>query len=84
MRPSGSSQYREYTPYFVALTLLWELAFPLAVFSRRARPFILAAGVAFHLGTLVFMNIFFPYHLALYVVFLDLPALARVLRKKVF
>ena len=77
------TQYREYTPYFVALVLIWELAFPLAVFSRRARPFILAAGVAFHLGTLVFMNIFFPYHLALYVVFLDLPALARRLRKKI-
>jgi len=78
------TQYREYTPYFVALVLLWELTFPLAVFSRRARPLVLAAGVAFHLGTLVFMNIFFPYHLALYVVFLDVPALARGLRKKFF
>jgi hypothetical protein len=76
------TQYREYTPYFVALVLLWELTFPLAVFSRRARLLILAAGVVFHLGTLVFMNIFFPYHLALYVVFLDVPALARGLRKR--
>jgi hypothetical protein len=77
-------QQREYTPYFVALVLLWELAFPLAVFSRRARAVILSLGVAFHLGTLVFMNIFFPYHLALYVVFLDVPALARRLGKKIF
>ena len=77
-------QHREYTPYFVALVLLWELAFPLAVFSRRARAVILSLGVAFHLGTLVLMNIFFPYHLALYVVFLDLPALARRLGKKIF
>ena len=76
-------EQREYTPYFILLVLLWELAFPVAVFSRRARVAILAAGVAFHLGTLVFMNIFFPYHLALYVVFLDVPALARRLRARV-
>jgi hypothetical protein len=78
------TQYREYTPYFVALVFLWEVAFPLAVFSRRARAVILALGVAFHLGTLFLMNIFFPYHLALYVVFLDVPALGRRLREKVF
>lgn len=76
-------EYREYTPYFVALTLAWELAFPLAVFSRRARVPILAAGVLFHLGTLVLMNIFFPYHLALYLVFIDWPALARRLKSRV-
>jgi hypothetical protein len=76
-------EYREYTPYFVALVLLWELAFPLAVFSRRARAPILAAGVLFHLGTLFLMNIFFPYHLALYLVFVDWPALARRLRARV-
>jgi hypothetical protein len=70
-------EYREWTPYFVALVLAWELAFPLAVFSRRARVPILALGVVFHLGTLVLMNIFFPYHLALYLVFVDWPALAR-------
>jgi hypothetical protein len=76
-------QYREYTPYFVVLTLAWELAFPLAVFSRRARVPLLAAGILFHLGTLVFMNIFFPYHLALYLVFVDWPALARRLKTRV-
>jgi hypothetical protein len=75
-------QYREYTPYFVVLTLMWELAFPLAVFSRRARVPLLAAGVLFHLGTLVFMNIFFPYHLALYLVFVDWSALARRLSSR--
>jgi hypothetical protein len=31
-------------------TLLLELAFPLLVWSRRARPWVLACGVAFHLG----------------------------------
>ena len=74
--------YREYTPYLVGLVLLWELAFPLAVFSRSARAPILAAGVLFHLGTLLLMNIFFPYHLALYLVFVDWPALARRLRAR--
>lgn len=73
-------QWREFTPPFVALVLLWELLFPLAVFSRRARYVILTAGVLFHLGTLVFMNIFFPYHLALYLVFIDWPAVVRRLR----
>jgi hypothetical protein len=62
---------RAYTPIFVALVILWELSFPLAIFFRRARLVILVAGVFFHLGTLFFMNIFFPYHLAMYVVFVD-------------
>ena len=64
-------QVREYTPIFMALVLLWELAFPLAIFFRRARMIILTMGVIFHLGTLFFMNIFFPYHLAMYLVFVD-------------
>ncbi len=62
---------REYTPIVAALVLLWELSFPLAIFFRRARLIILAMGVCFHLGTLFFMNIFFPYHLAMYLVFVD-------------
>jgi hypothetical protein len=62
---------REYTPIFVALVVLWELSFPLAIFFRRARLIILALGIFFHLGTLFFMNIFFPYHLAMYLVFVD-------------
>jgi hypothetical protein len=32
---------------------------------------ILGLGIVFHLGTLFFMNIFFPYHLAMYLVFVD-------------
>lgn len=71
---------REYTTAFVALALLWEFLFPLAVVSRRARVPVLAAGVLFHLGTLVLMNVFFPYHLAMYLVFVDWPACARRLR----
>jgi hypothetical protein len=72
--------YREYTPPFVALVLLWELLFPLAVWFPRARAVILTAGVLFHLGTLVFMNIFFPYHLAMYLVFVDWPEVYRKAR----
>lgn len=73
--------YREYTPPFVALVLLWELLFPLAVWFPRARTVILTAGILFHLGTLVFMNILFPYHLAMYLVFVDWPSVVRKVRK---
>ena len=62
---------REYTPILLAIVVLWELSFPLAIFFRRARVVILALGIVFHLGTLFFMNIFFPYHLAMYLVFVD-------------
>lgn len=62
---------RQYTPVFMALVLLWELLFPLTIFFKRARLIILGLGVVFHLGTLFFMNIFFPYHLAMYLVFVD-------------
>ena len=61
----------QYTPIFVALVLLWELLFPLAIFFKRARLIILGLGIVFHLGTIFFMNIFFPYHLAMYLVFVD-------------
>lgn len=73
-------QYREYTPPLVALVMLWELLFPLAVWFPRARAVILTTGVFFHLGTLVFMNIYFPYHLAMYLVFVDWPWVSRKLR----
>ena len=52
--------------------------------SPKRRPlrivlWMLAAG----LGLLFFMNIFFPYHLALYLVFVDWPESARWLRSRV-
>jgi hypothetical protein len=68
---------REYTPILVALGILWELLFPLAIFFRRVRLIILAVGILFHLATLFFMNIFFPYHLAMYLVFVDWQRLRR-------
>jgi hypothetical protein len=60
---------------FVALmiVMLWEFTFPLAIFFRKARWIILGFGLIFHLSTIFFMNIFFPYHLAAYAVFVDWP-----------
>lgn len=64
-------QVRAYTPVVMALVLLWELAFPLAVFFPRLRWLLLGAGIVFHLSTLFFMNIFFPHQLVLYLLFID-------------
>ena len=64
-------QVRSYLPVVVALVLVWELLFPLAVFWRRVRWWILGLGVLFHLSTLFFMNIFFPHQLALYLIFIN-------------
>lgn len=64
-------QVKAYLPFAVGFVLVWELLFPLAIFWRRARWWILAFGVIFHLATLVFMNIFFPHQLAMYLIFVD-------------
>jgi hypothetical protein len=74
--------YREYTTPLVVVVLLWELLFPLAVFSRRARCWVLSFGVIFHVSTVYAMNLFFPYHLAMYLVFVDWQALAERLKRK--
>ena len=70
-------QIRSYLPYAVGLVLLWELLFPLAVFWRRSRWWILGIGVIFHLSTLFVMNIFFPHQLVLYLLFVDWDAVAH-------
>ena len=70
-------QVRAVLPYAVALVLIWELLFPVAVFWRRARWWILGAGVVFHLSTLFLMNIFFPHQLVLYLMFVDWDHLAH-------
>ena len=64
-------QVRAYLPFAVALVLLWELLFPLAIFWRRARWWILGIGIVFHISTLFLMNIFFPHQLAMYLIFVD-------------
>ena len=75
-------QVREYLPIVVGLTLLWELLFPLAVFSRRARWWILGFGVVFHFATLFLMNIFFPYQLAMYLIFVDWDRLGAWINRR--
>jgi Vitamin K-dependent gamma-carboxylase len=64
-------QVKAYLPFAVAFVLIWELAFPLAVFWRRVRWWILGVGIAFHVSTLFLMNIFFPHQLAMYLIFVD-------------
>jgi hypothetical protein len=62
---------REYLPYVVGFVLIWELLFPLAIFFRRTRWWILGIGVIFHFSTVFLMNIFFPHQLLMYVVFIN-------------
>jgi Vitamin K-dependent gamma-carboxylase len=64
-------QVKEYLPFAVGFVLVWELLFPLAIFWRRLRWWILGVGIIFHLSTLFLMNIFFPHHLAMYLVFVN-------------
>jgi hypothetical protein len=76
---------REIMTFVVVLVVLWELSFPLAIFSKVARRVILPMGVLFHLSTLFFMNVFFPFHLAAYAVFIDWPRLvSRVGASRIF
>jgi hypothetical protein len=75
-------QVRGLLPIVVGLTLLWELIFPLAVFSRRARWWILGFGVVFHVSTLFLMNIFFPYQLAMYLIFVDWDRLGNWINRR--
>ena len=74
---------RDYLPLVLGLIVLWELLFPLAVFWKRSRWWLLGAGVLLHLSTLFFMNIFFPYHLGMYLVFINWPKVARWLSRVV-
>ena len=64
-------QIKQYLPVAVAVVLLWEFFFPLAVFVPKLRWWILGSGVVFHLATLFFMNIFFPHQLTLYLLFVN-------------
>ncbi len=67
----------DYLPIVVILVFFWELLFPLAVFWKRSRWWFLSAGVVFHLATMLVMNVFFPFQLAMYAVFIDWPKLAK-------
>lgn len=61
-------------------TIAFELAFPLALFAPRARPWLLGAGVAFHLAIWWAMNVAFLQHIVLYAVFVDFERLAGRVR----
>jgi predicted DCC family thiol-disulfide oxidoreductase YuxK len=67
---------RDYLPIFVVLVVVWELLFPLGVFWKRLRWWFLGIGIVFHLSTMFLMNIFFPFHLAMYSVFVNWPRVA--------
>lgn len=71
---------RGITTFAVVLVFLWEVVFPVAIVSRIARWIILPLGLLFHLLTMLFMNLSFPYHVAAYSVFIDWPRLARRMR----
>ncbi|HET6976890.1 MAG TPA: HTTM domain-containing protein [Pyrinomonadaceae bacterium] len=73
---------KQYLPFAVALVLIWELLFPLAIFWQRIRWWILGFGVVFHLATLFVMNIFFPHQLAMYLIFVDWEPLIRRIFKR--
>jgi hypothetical protein len=72
---------RGVTMLLVILVVLWELLFPLAIFSRIARRIILPFGIIFHISTVFFMNVAFPYHLAAYAVFVDWPRFLNRVRQ---
>ena len=64
-------ELKGYLPFAVGFILIWELIFPLAIFWRCLRWWILGIGTIFHLSTLFVMNIFFPHHLAMYLIFVN-------------
>lgn len=57
--------------------LLWELAFPFAMFSPRMRVALLAEGVFFHIMNVVVLYIDFMHMTYCYVVFIDVRALLQ-------
>jgi hypothetical protein len=75
-------QVRAVLPFVVGLVLLWELFFPVAIVWRRARWWILGFGVLFHIATLFLMNIFFPYQLAMYLVFVDWDKVGKWINRR--
>jgi predicted DCC family thiol-disulfide oxidoreductase YuxK len=60
-------------------TVAFELGFIFAVFFRRARPFLALWGLAFHLGNLLVLKIWFTTLMAAYVSLIDWTAARRFL-----
>lgn len=74
-------QIRAFLPVVMVIVIAWEFFFPLAVFWKRSRWWILGFGLLFHLSSLFLINVFFPYHMAMYLVFVDWPAVHRRLSR---
>jgi Vitamin K-dependent gamma-carboxylase len=72
-------ELRSVTPLMAGAGLLWELSFPLALLWRRALPVFLVVGIAFHLATMLLMNIMFWNQIAMYLIFIDWPTLVNSL-----
>lgn len=66
---------------FSIATVAFELSFPLALFVRRTRSFLLASGVIFHVVIYLAMNVVFLQHIVLYAVFVDFDRLASRIRQ---
>jgi hypothetical protein len=75
---------RRFTPVLVILAVLWEFAFPLAIFSKRLRWPILVFGIIFHITNLLLMNFLFFYQLSMYGVFVDWDRVHHWLRRQQF
>jgi hypothetical protein len=73
---------RAVLPFVVGLVLVWELVFPVAIVWRRGRWWILGFGVLFHIATLFLMNIFFPYQLAMYLIFVDWDKVGKWINRR--
>lgn len=65
---------RDYLGLIMPVTIAWEILFPLAIFWRRSRRWIVGFGILFHLVTLFTMNIFFSNLMMLYLIFVDWKA----------
>lgn len=66
---------------WLSLTIpIWEVAFAVLVLFRPCRTWILASGVVFHVGLIVFMKLqwFGQVMIASYLIFLPLPVLLRL------
>jgi predicted DCC family thiol-disulfide oxidoreductase YuxK len=57
--------------------IAFEIGFVLAVLCRRLRPFLAAWGLAFHVGNLLFLSIFFQTLVPAYVCLFDWAAIGR-------
>jgi predicted DCC family thiol-disulfide oxidoreductase YuxK len=68
---------RELVAGGLVVAIAWEIFFPLAVFWRRARWWILGFGLIFHTTVMLTMNVPFFNLMAMYLIFVNWTALAH-------